>query len=199
LLTGQQDGAVGSSFEHVQQSANSCYRWFAVYTTPRHEKRVAEHLCLRQIEYFLPLYRALRKWKDGSRVTLELPLFPNYIFVRISRRERIRVLEVPGVLSLAGCGREPTPLPDAEIEGLRRVGMAKIEPHPCLVVGEKVRIKDGVMAGVEGVLVRKNNSFRVILTLRMIMQSFAVEVDAASLEPALSVHDRIANSSVSAA
>lgn len=107
------------------------------------------------------------------------------------------MLEVPGVLSLVGCGREPSPLPDAQIEGLRcGVGIAKIEPHPYLVVGEKVRIKDGAMAGLEGVLIRKKNISRVVLTLGMIMQSVSIEVDAASLEPA---HDLIAGSVFSAA
>jgi transcription antitermination factor NusG len=73
-----------------------------VYTTSRHEKRVAQHLSLREIEYYLPLYRSERKWSDGSRVTLELPLFPGYLFVRIKRTERVRVLEVPGALSVVG-------------------------------------------------------------------------------------------------
>ena len=159
-------------------------RWFAVYTIPRHEKRLADHFGVRQIEFFLPLYRAIRKWKDGSRINLELPLFPNYIFVRISRRERVRVLEVPGVLSIVGCGREPVPLPDNEIEGLRRgIGSAKIEPYPYIVVGERVRINAGPLAGMEGVLVRKKNSLRVVLTISMIMQSASVEVDVADLDP----------------
>ena len=159
-------------------------RWFAVYTTPRHEKRLAEHFGVRGIEFFLPLYRVLKKWKDGSRINLELPLFPNYIFVRISRRERVRVLQVPGVLSIVGCGREPAPLPDSDIEGLRRgIGSAKIEPYPYLVVGERVRINAGPLAGMEGVLIRKKNSFRVVLTISMIMQSASVEVDVHDLEP----------------
>jgi len=159
-------------------------RWFAVYTAPRHEKRLGEHFDVRQIEYFLPLYRTLRRWKDGSRVTLELPLFPNYIFVRICRSQRLRVLEVPGVLSIAGRGREPAALPDGEIEALRQgMVLSKIEPHPYLVVGERVRIKAGPLMGMEGVLIRKKNSFRVVLTVSMIMQSLAVELDIDDLEP----------------
>lgn len=159
-------------------------QWFAVYTIPRHEKRLAEHFDVRKIEYFLPLYSALRRWQDGSRVTVQLPLFPNYIFVRISRSERVRVLEVPGVSSIAGCGREPAPLPDDEIEALRRgIGLAKAEPHAYLVVGERVRINAGPLIGMEGILTRKKNNFRVVLTIRMIMQSIAVEVDIADLQP----------------
>ena len=160
-------------------------RWFAVYTTPRHEKRLAEHFEVRQIEHFLPLYRTLRRWKDGSRVTLELPLFPNYIFVRICRSQRVRVLEVPGVVCIAGCGREPRALPDGEIEALRwGTAYSRIEPHAYLVLGERVRINAGPLAGMEGVLVRKKNSFRVVITISLIMQSIAVELDVDDVEPA---------------
>lgn len=158
--------------------------WFAVYTIPRHEKRLAQHFNLRQIENFLPLYRTVRKWKGSSRVTLELPLFPSYIFVRIARRERVRVLEVPGVLAIAGCGREPVSLPDAEIDALRRgTALGKLEPHPYLVVGDRVRVNAGPMAGLEGVLIRRKNSFRAVVTLSLIMQSVAVELDAGDVEP----------------
>ena len=178
-------GAGDGCCEGLELPADRASRWFAVYTIPRHEKRLAEHFGVRQIEHFLPLYRTLRKWKDGSRITLELPLFPNYIFVRISRRERVRVLQVPGVVSIAGCGRDPVPLPDGEIEALRQgIGLAQVEPHPYLVVGERVRINAGPLAGMEGVLIRKKNSFRVVLTISMIMQSIAVELDIDDLEPA---------------
>ena len=177
--------ASGCSIGGLEQPTDRLSRWFAVYAIPRHEKRLAEHFGVRQIEYFLPLYRTLRRWKDGSRITLELPLFPSYIFVRISRRERARVLEVPGVLSIAGCGREPLPLPDGEIEALRQgIGLAHFEPHPYLVVGKRVRINAGPLAGMEGVLIRKKNGFRVVLSLSMIVRSIAVELDIDDLEPA---------------
>jgi transcription antitermination factor NusG len=97
----------------------------------------------------------------------------------------VRVLEVPGVLSLVGFGRTLAPLSDCEIEALRScIGQRKIEPHPYLVIGERVRIKAGPMTGMEGVLVRKKSNFRVVLALDVIMQCVAVEVDAADLEPA---------------
>jgi transcription antitermination factor NusG len=159
-------------------------RWFAIYTTPRHEKQVSEILTERQIENFLPLYRANRQWKKSRPVVLELPLFPTYVFVRIERRARGAILGTPGVLSIVGSSKEAWPLPDLEIEALR-LGLLerRIEPHPYLVVGERVRIKAGVMAGVEGVLVRKKNDFRVVLSLDTIMRSVAVEVDADDIEP----------------
>lgn len=159
-------------------------RWYALYTTPRHEKHVSEILAHRQIETFLPLYPTTRQWKKSRPVVLELPLFPTYVFVRIARDARSAVLGTPGVLSIVGSAREAWPLPDFEIEALR-FGLLerKIEPHPYLTVGERVRIKAGVMTGVEGVLVRKKNDFRVVLSLDAIMRSVAVEVDADDIEP----------------
>ncbi len=165
--------------------ADTSPRWFAVYTIPRHEKHVSEILAEHRIETFLPLYRATRQWQKSRPVVLELPLFPTYVFVRIARQARGAVLGTSGVLSIVGSPREPWALPDLEIEALR-FGLLerKIEPHPYLVVGERVRIKAGVMTGVEGVLVRKKNDFRVVLTLDTIMRSVSVEVDADDIEPA---------------
>ena len=94
-------------------------QWFAAYTTPRHEKHVAELLTERSIETFLPLYRTVRQWKKSSPVTLELPLFPCYLFVHISRSARGTVLGLPGVLSIVGSPKEPWPLPHFEIDALR--------------------------------------------------------------------------------
>jgi transcription antitermination factor NusG len=162
-------------------------RWFAVYTSPRHEKRVAEYFKVRQIEAFLPLYHAVHRWKNGSRPRLELPLFTSYIFVRMEARERVRVLAVPGVLSIVGSAREPTPLPDSDIETLRAgLHLREFEPYPYLIAGNHVRIKGGPLAGMEGVLITRRNQLRVVLTLDLIMKSVAVEVDIEDVELASS-------------
>jgi transcription antitermination factor NusG len=165
-------------------SAPCAPKWFAAYTTPRHEKRVGQHLEMRQIEHFLPLYRTHRKWSDGSRVTLDLPLFPSYIFVCIPRNERVRVLEVPGILAVVGgTGGEPASLPASEIDALRSgLSLRNAQPHPLLKVGQRARIRFGAFAGLEGVVQRMKYSYRVVLTLDSIMQSFAVEVDGEELE-----------------
>ena len=119
---------------------DSSREWFAAYTTPRHEKHAAEMLAERGIETFLPLYRTARQWKKSCPVVLDLPLFPTYVFVGVARQARGAVLGTPGVLSIVGSSKQPWPLPDFEIEALRR-GMQtrKVEPHPYLKVGEKVR------------------------------------------------------------
>jgi transcription antitermination factor NusG len=160
-------------------------RWFALYTTSRHEKRVAQHLCQREIQYYLPLYRSKRRWSDGSRVTLDLPLFPGYLFVHIRRNERGRVLDVPGALVVVGgTGGEPAWLPDATIDALRSGLEARTaQPHPLVTAGQRVRIRSGALAGFEGIVVRHKNGFRVVLTLEHIMQSYAIEVGLEDLEP----------------
>jgi transcription antitermination factor NusG len=159
-------------------------RWYAVYTVPQNEKAVVKHLGLRNVESFLPTYEAVRVWRNRQRVKTILPLFPTYLFVHITNREKVRVLRSPGVLHIVGNGRQYVPIEDAEIEFLRSGFHGKqLEPYSELVVGEKVRVKTGVMQGVEGTLVRKSNSLRFVLTLNLINQRAAVEVDADALEP----------------
>jgi transcription antitermination factor NusG len=163
--------------------AESCAlpEWFAVYVMPRHEKRIAEYLRVRQIEYFLPLYEVRHKWKDGSKVTVELPLFPNYLFVRTLRSQRGGALEVPGVLSAVG-KRESSVIPEIYIDSLRKaVTFGKIEPHPYLATGSMLRIRSGVLAGLQGIVLRQKSSCRIVLSLELIMRSVAVEVDIADL------------------
>jgi transcription antitermination factor NusG len=160
-------------------------RWFAVYTSPRHEKRVEHHFSQRDIENYLPLYQSQRKWNNGLRVNISLPIFPSYIFVRVTRKERVRVLEVPGVQAIVGgTGCEPAPISDTEIDSLRSgLQIRHAEPHPLLTVGQRVRIRSGALVGMEGVLLRRKTGLRVVLTVSFIMQSVAVEVDESELEP----------------
>lgn len=158
-------------------------RWFAVYTTCRHEKKVARHLEQREIEHFLPIYRTQHRWKDGSRVMLDLPLFPGYVFVRIDARNRVGVLEVPGVVSMIGTASHPAPLPDFDVDALRTgLDPMRAEPHPLLTIGQRVRIKTGALAGLEGIVIRKKSGFRIVLTLSLLMQSIAIEVDGDDVE-----------------
>jgi transcription antitermination factor NusG len=177
--------AIRRSTREPLSDAPQLSKWFALYTTARHEKRVAQHLLERQIEFYLPLYRSERKWRDGSRVTLQLPLFPSYLFIHIRRNERVRVLQVPGALAVVGgTGGEPSPLPDVTIEALRAgLELRPAEPHPLMTAGQRVRIRSGALAGFEGIVVRNKNSFRVVMTLEHIMRSYAVEVDLEDLEP----------------
>jgi transcription antitermination factor NusG len=114
-------------------------KWYAVFTVPQNEKSVIRHLELREVESFLPTYETVHVWKNRQRMRITLPLFPSYLFVHIEPRERVKVLQAPGVLQIVGNGRTSIPLSDAEIEFLRS-GLCgtQVEPYHDLVVGQKV-------------------------------------------------------------
>jgi len=178
LLERQQNAAVLLE----QEQAMSQARWYAIYTCANHEKQVAAELNVRTIEHFLPLYSSMRRWKD-RRVTVDLPLFPGYVFVRLALRERLRVVQRQSVVRLVGFGGLPTALPDTEME-IMRSGLSQrrsAEPHPFLTVGRRVRITGGPFAGLEGVLKRRKSGVRVVVSLDLIQRSVAVDVDAADV------------------
>jgi len=159
-------------------------RWYAAYTWARHEKNVARQFQERAIEHYLPTYKTVHRWKTG-KVRLELPLFPSYIFVRIPLQERVRPLQVPGVVRLVGFNGRPAPLPDTEIQALVNLSSQgrTAEPYPYLMVGNRVRIQAGPLQGLEGILLREKNSLRVVVSVELIMRSIVVDVDAADLYP----------------
>lgn len=157
-------------------------RWYAVCTNPRHEKQVAAQLGTKGLEYFLPLFDSVHHWKD-RRKNVELPLFPGYVFVRLALSERLRVLSTYGISRFVTFGGPPAPLDEVELTRLRN-GLAQIqaEPHPYLRIGSRVLIKHGPFCGTEGILTRKKDRLRVVLSVDMLMQSIAVELDAADLQ-----------------
>jgi transcription antitermination factor NusG len=158
--------------------------WYALYTCPRHEKRVVQQIERHRISCFLPLYRSVRRWKD-RRKELELALFPGYVFVRIALQDRLRVLQLASVVRFVSFNGRPLPLPQCEMDTLMnglRSGV-RAEPHPYLTVGRRVSVKHGPLAGSQGILVRRKDKFRVVLSLELIMRSVAVEVDEADVEP----------------
>lgn len=157
--------------------------WYAVYTCANHEKRVGAELRVRGVEHFLPIYHSVRRWRD-RRVTLDLPLFPGYLFVQLALCDKLQVLQVPSVVRLVGFGGQPQPIATEEIEALQAgiSGGLKIQPHPFLTVGCRVRLKHGPLEGIEGVLVRQKNIHRVVLSISLISSSVSVEVDLADIE-----------------
>lgn len=152
-------------------------QWFAIHTLSRHENRVNERLLNHNLETFLPLYKAECRWKKSRPVTVDMPLFPGYIFVHIEPNERYKVLGVQGVLSLVGSRREAWPLDKSVIDSLRTgIHLRKVQPCAHLLIGDRVRITGGALVGLEGVLVRKKNNFRVAISLSVIPSSILVEV-----------------------
>ena len=165
-------------------SSQTSSRWYAVHTMPRHEKRVQERLEYRGLRCFLPVYTKTSRWNNGCTASVEFPLFPTYMFVELAERAYARILIDPGVRRIVGTGREPVAIPHSEIESLQRAARtAPLQPHDYLTAGETVRITRGPLAGLTGILIRKNSDLRVVLQLDLIRQGASVEVALEDVEP----------------
>lgn len=157
--------------------------WHAIYTRHQHEKVIARLLTEKGFEIFLPLYQTARRWKDRTK-QLSLPLFPCYVFILGGMERRLDIVTTPGIHSFVTVGNRAAAIPQAEIEAIRQA-VAKgsgVEPHPFLKSGDWVRIKAGPLEGIEGILIRKKNSFRLVLSVELLQKSVAVEVDATMVE-----------------
>ncbi len=158
--------------------------WWALYTRHQHEKKVADMLLLKGFDVFLPQYDSVRTWKDRKK-TISLPLFPCYVFVRGGLDRKLQVVSTPGVHMMLYHGEHIAVIPELEIAAIRRVveGPYRVEPHPFLKCGDRVRVIRGALEGVEGILTRKKNLFRLVLSVDMLAQAVAVEVNATDVEP----------------
>ena len=158
--------------------------WWALYTRYQCEKTVAQALSTKGFEVFLPLYQSVRRWTDRQK-TLSLPVFPGYVFVRGGLNRRLEIVTTPGVQTILFYGEQVAIIPGHEIQAVRRMveGPFRVEPHPYLKCGERVRVTRGSLEGIEGVLVRKKNLYRLVLSMDLLAQSVAVEIDASDVEP----------------
>lgn len=157
--------------------------WYAIYARHQHEKTVAQILTSKGFEVLLPLYQSVRRWKDRTK-TLSLPLFPCYVFLKGGLERRLDILTTPGIYALVSSAGKPSPIPSFEVEAIRLAieSGASLEPHPFLKCGDLVRVKCGPLAGVQGILVRKKNLYRLILSVEMLGQAAALEVHSLLVE-----------------
>jgi len=161
---------------------SSDLRWYVVYTCARHERTVSEGLERRSVESYVPTYGELHRWSD-RRVKVELPLFPGYVFVRIPLREKSLVLSTPGVVRFVSLGGHPYPLLDEEMHALKNALQCRpARPFPYLSEGKRVRVKNGPLKGLEGVILRRKGLYRMVLSIDCIAKSVAVDLEAADLD-----------------
>jgi transcription antitermination factor NusG len=172
------------SLEVIENKMYEASDWWAIYTRHQHEKVVAEMLSAKDFEVFLPLYETVRRRKDRNKKLL-LPLFPCYVFVRGGLNRRLHIMTTPGVHMILSKGDRVALISEDEIQAVRRIvmGPSRVEPHPFLKCGGRVRVTRGPLEGIEGILVRKKNLFRLVLSVDMLTQSVAVEIDASDVEP----------------
>ncbi len=162
---------------------NSPSHWYAVATRSRHEKVAAEQLWQKEIECFLPLNEVLSKWKDRYK-KVQFPLFPGYLFVHVPIRERrLDILKVPSVVRIIGFEGQPTSIPEAQLESVKRLVFSTLpyDPYPFLEVGDSVEIIQGPLTGLRGTLLEKKGIYRFILSIDLIQQAVSCEVDACDI------------------
>jgi transcription antitermination factor NusG len=164
-------------------SENSQVLWHALYTRYQHERLVQQILSEKGFETFLPLYQTRHRWKDRVK-QVSVPLFPSYVFIRGGLDRRLDIVTATGFHSIVSEGERPGIVTPDEIDAMRQLveTRLRVEPHPFLRVGDRVRIKSGPLAGLEGLLVRKKNQYRLVLSIELLQQSVATEVDAYQLE-----------------
>lgn len=158
--------------------------WFALYVRPRFEKYAADQLSEKGYETFLPTYVSKRKWSDRVKA-ISLPLFPSYIFCRFDIHSRLPILMTPGVKSVVGVGRLPTPVDEREIAAVRHVMESKLpaQPWPYLSAGEIVRVETGPLQGIAGIVVRVKGVDRLIVSVSLLMRSVSVEIERNCVTP----------------
>jgi transcription antitermination factor NusG len=152
--------------------------WYALRVRSRHEKQVANSARNRGFEEFLPFYQRRHRWSDRIK-TVEEPLFPGYVFCRLEIERRLPLLTIPGVLHFVGLGRTPLPIDETEVVAIQTAIQWKLwtEPWPWVELGQRVRVIDGPLTGVEGLLVENRKQFRVVISVTMLKRAVAVEIE----------------------
>lgn len=153
--------------------------WFAVRVKSRCERTVAAMVAGKGFEEFLPFYQCRRRWSDRVKL-VEFPLFPGYIFCRLNPQHRLPILTVPGVLNFVGVGKVPVPIDEAEIAAIQNAVKSglPVEPWPFLEVGQRVRLEDGPLAGVEGIIAGHSKHDRIVVSISLLRRSVAVTIES---------------------
>ncbi len=160
--------------------------WYALYTRSRFEKKMLSELTERSVEVFLPMREIISRWKDRKK-KIWIPLFPGYIFINHvdTPENRFRILNIPGAVRFVGIKGHADPIPEEQIQYVRRFLEASIaiDPYPYIQVGSRVEVIAGPLSGVRGILVEKRGRFRFVLQVDLIRQAISVEIDASDVRP----------------
>ncbi len=169
---------------YLEERSDSVQPWFALRVKSRAEKMVAMIARNKGFEEFVPVYQSRRRWSDRFK-SVELPLFPGYVFCRLNPEFRLPLLTIPGVMSFVGIGKIPVPIADGEIAAIQTAIGAGLtaEPYPFLEVGQRVRLAEGPLAGLEGLLVEVRKQQRLVVSVSMLKRSVAVEIDRFWVRP----------------
>ncbi|PYU28949.1 MAG: hypothetical protein DMG32_01440 [Acidobacteria bacterium] len=184
-----EDNLITRRFRGDMEAEHMSYPWYALRVRSRHEKIVAAHLRAKNHEWFLPLYRCRHRWSDRIK-EIEAPFFPGYVFCRLNLLNRLPILMIPGVVMIVGRGGTPVPVDEAEIALLQAALKSGVpaEPWPFLQIGQRVRIENGALCGLEGLLLDFRGHHRLVLSITVLKRSVAVQVDKAWVRPVPAQH-----------
>lgn len=160
--------------------------WYAVYTIVRHEKAVQRSIEERGIETFLPLREVVSQWIDRKK-RIQLPLFPGYLFVRVHPLDSLvifQILSTRGVVRILSANGRLQPVPNDQIDSVRRFLESKIEsdPYPYFEDGKEVRVINGPLAGITGKVLSGKGDNRLVISINIIKRSVAVNVNTGDIE-----------------
>jgi len=177
--------ASGVGLVFTMSFPDAVFPWFALEIRARHEKFVAAALFGKGFEVFLPLYLCKRRWSDRIK-EIELPLLPGYLFCRFDPQNRLPILVTPGVRQVVGTAKTPVPVDESEIAALQSIVVSRLQarPWPFLQVGQRVRIEQGPLSGVEGILLDSQKRERLVVSVTLLQRSVAVEIDGDWAVPA---------------
>ena len=156
--------------------------WYAIYTKPRAEKKVASRLSDRGIDMYCPLKKTMRQWSDRKKM-VEIPVFPSYVFVHIEPQERQKVLETPGVVQFVYWLGKPAVIRQLEIDRIREFleEFSEVQFNPIPVTpGMRVKIKEGALKENQGVVLEVKNN-RVVLRLEKVGFELSAEIHISKL------------------
>jgi transcription antitermination factor NusG len=159
-------------------------RWYALHTRSRHEKVARDQLTAKGITNLLPTWRKRSVWKDRVKM-IEEPLFRGYMFGYFALQKKLDVLQSVGIVNIVGVNGKAIPVPEEQIQAVKTMVEQRMayDPHPFLKEGMRVRVKHGVLAGAEGILLTKKHNYRLVISVDLIQQSVAVDIDSAAVEP----------------
>ena len=154
-------------------------KWYAIYTRPRHEKKVHDLLIEKKLEVYLPTVTRVRLWKDRKK-KVEMPLFPSYIFVNFDYKFRFDVLHTHGIVKIVNFKGEPAEVPDWQIESLKTMleHPETLRTENYIQPGETIEVTEGPFKGMRGMVKTMKGSSRLVVTIEGIMQTVSVEIDA---------------------
>jgi transcription antitermination factor NusG len=153
--------------------------WYAVRTKSRHERVVCDQIDADGFESYLPTVQQFRQWSDRKKL-IDFPLFPGYLFVRAPHfsTQKTQILRKVGVIGFVGNGRGAAQIPDGELNGVRLLLRNRIPhaSHPYLQVGQRIRVTDGALRGIEGILVGLGSKNGLVVSIDAIQKSLIIQL-----------------------